>query len=163
MPSRVTKDGRCHSSCHRAAGIVMRAVGHPQGRFVLGEQNGKTGTFTDPVLGEQLLLGQTRRLPNGGGFDRREGHTGDSPRSQGPGGHYTENNTRPPGWLSRLSLRLLVWAQVMISVCDFEPHIGLRTGSTEPAWDSLSPTLSALPLLACTISLSLSHKINKNK
>ena len=25
-----------------------------------------------------------------------------------------------------------------LSVCEFEPHIGLLTGSVEPAWDSLS-------------------------
>ena len=34
----------------------------------------------------------------------------------------------------------------------FEPHIGLRADSVEPAWDSLSPSLS--PSLAILISLS---------
>ena len=44
-----------------------------------------------------------------------------------------------PGWLSRLSVQLLVSALVVISW--FEPGIGLHTDSTEPAWDSLSPSL----------------------
>ena len=38
---------------------------------------------------------------------------------------------------------------------EFEPHIRLCTDSAEPAWDSVSPSLSAPPLL------SLSLKINK--
>ena len=42
-----------------------------------------------------------------------------------------------------------------LMVCGFEPCIGLCADSVEPAWDSLSPTLSAPPLL----SLS---KINKH-
>ena len=37
---------------------------------------------------------------------------------------------------------------------EFEPHIGLCDGSTEPAWDSL---LLSLPL-PCTLSLSLKKK-----
>ena len=40
-----------------------------------------------------------------------------------------------------------------------EPRIGLCTGRAEPAWDSLSPSLSAPPLL----TLYLSLKINKLK
>ena len=49
---------------------------------------------------------------------------------------------------------VLVSAQVTLSqLCGFEPHIRLCTGSMEPAWDSLSPSLSARPPLA----LSLSH------
>ena len=45
-----------------------------------------------------------------------------------------------------------------LMVCDFEPHIGLWTGSTEPARESLSPSPSAPPLLTKNLSLS---KINK--
>ena len=45
-----------------------------------------------------------------------------------------------------------------LTVCGIEPLIGLCTDSGEPAWDSLSPSLPAPPLL--TLSLSLS-KINK--
>ena len=42
-------------------------------------------------------------------------------------------------------------------VCEIEPHCGLRAeSSTEPAWDSLSPSLSVLPP-ARTLSLSLSQ------
>ena len=36
-----------------------------------------------------------------------------------------------------------------------EPHIGLRADSAGPAWDSVSLSLSAPPLLS--LSLSLSH------
>ena len=35
---------------------------------------------------------------------------------------------------------------------EFEPHIGLCTDSTEPAWGSLSPSLSAPSLLARALS-----------
>ena len=41
----------------------------------------------------------------------------------------------------------------------FEPYVGLCADSVEPAWDSLSPFLSAPALLM----LSLSLKINKLK
>ena len=44
-----------------------------------------------------------------------------------------------------------------LMVLETGPHIGLCANSMEPAWDSLSPSLSASPLL----SLSLSLKINK--
>ena len=40
-----------------------------------------------------------------------------------------------------------------LMVCELKPCLGLSAGSVEPAWDSLSPSLSA--------SLSLSLKINK--
>ena len=63
-----------------------------------------------------------------------------------------------PGWLSWLNIQLLVSAQVTISQFhEFEPHIGLHGDSAEPAWDSLSPSLSAPPPLALSVSL----KINK--
>ena len=42
-------------------------------------------------------------------------------------------------------------------VREFKPCIGLCTDSAEPAWDSLSPSLSALPPLVISRSL----KINK--
>ena len=41
----------------------------------------------------------------------------------------------------------------------FEPQVGLYADSSEPAWDSFFPSLSAPPLLM--LSLSLSLKINK--
>ena len=45
---------------------------------------------------------------------------------------------------SQLGVRLLISAQVMISltVHEFKPHIGLCADSAEPAWVSLSPSLS---------------------
>ena len=46
-----------------------------------------------------------------------------------------------------------------LMVCGIEPRIGLCADSAEPAWDSLSPSLSApLPLM-----LSLSFSVSKNK
>ena len=42
-----------------------------------------------------------------------------------------------------------------LMVRELEPRIGLCTNSVEPAWDSLSPFLSA------SLLLSLSFKINK--
>ena len=54
-----------------------------------------------------------------------------------------------------------------LTVRGFEPCISLCTNSAEPAWDSLSPSLSAPPLLAlfahAWLTLSLSLKINKLK
>ena len=47
-----------------------------------------------------------------------------------------------------------------LEVCEFEPCIWLLADSAEAAWDSLSPSLYALPPLASSSSLSLS-KINK--
>ena len=39
-----------------------------------------------------------------------------------------------------------------LTVCGFEPHVGLCTDSTEPASDSLSsPLLSAPPLLSLSL------------
>ena len=43
-----------------------------------------------------------------------------------------------------------------LTVCRFKPHIRLCTDSVEPAWDSLSPSLSA----PHPRSVSLSLKIN---
>ena len=59
-----------------------------------------------------------------------------------------------PGWR-------LISAQVMISqFVNSSLPIGLHDDSAERAWDSLSPFLSALPLLVFVLSLSLS-KVNK--
>ena len=46
-----------------------------------------------------------------------------------------------------------------VQVPGFEPCIGLRAGSEEPAWDSLSPSLSAPLPLGHVLSL----KINRLK
>ena len=48
-----------------------------------------------------------------------------------------------------------------LTVCEMEPHIGLCADSAEPAWDSLSPSLSAPPLLMLVLSRSLSLSQNK--
>ena len=68
-----------------------------------------------------------------------------------------------PGWLSQLSVQLDLGSGHDLSVCGMEPHIGLCADSADPAWNSLFPFLSALPLLylsphlplpTCTLSLS---------
>ena len=61
-------------------------------------------------------------------------------------------------WVKHPTLELGSGHDLMVH--GFQPHIGLCDDSMEPAWDSLSPSLSAPPLL--TLSLSLS-KINKLK
>ena len=48
-----------------------------------------------------------------------------------------------------------------LMVCEIEPRVRLCADSTEPAWDSLSPSLSVPSWLVCACSLSLSLKINK--
>ena len=62
------------------------------------------------------------------------------------------------GWLSRLSIRLLISAQVIISwFVGFKPCVGLCAVSAQSLLRILSPSLSApTPLM-----LSLSLKINK--
>ena len=39
-----------------------------------------------------------------------------------------------------------------LMVCEFESHVRLYVESVEPAWDFLSPSLSAPPLLALSLS-----------
>ena len=68
--------------------------------------------------------------------------------------------SRVPGQLSRLSIRLLISAQVMIA--EFlgpSPAQGSLLTSAEHAWDSLSP-LSALPPLTLFL---LSSLLSQNK
>ena len=36
-----------------------------------------------------------------------------------------------------------------LMVCEIEPHVGFCAGGMEPAWDSLSSSFSAPPLLVC--------------
>ena len=44
-----------------------------------------------------------------------------------------------------------------LTVCEIEPHVGLCSVSTEPVWDSLSPSLLPPQLVhVCALSLSLS-------
>ena len=49
-----------------------------------------------------------------------------------------------------------------LTVRGFKPYFGLCTDSVESAWDCLSPSLSASPLLIHALSLCLSLKINKH-
>ena len=66
-----------------------------------------------------------------------------------------------PGWLSWLSVRLLISAQVMISrsVSSSPASDSVLTAqSLEPALDSVSPSLSTPPPLALCLSLSLSQE-----
>ena len=53
--------------------------------------------------------------------------------------------------VKRLTLGFSIGHDLMVR--EFEPHIGLHADSAEPAWDSLSPSLSA-PSPACVPSLS---------
>ena len=52
-----------------------------------------------------------------------------------------------------------------LRVCELEPQVGLWADSTEPPWDSVSPSLSAPPLFLCarSLSLSLSLSLSQNK
>ena len=54
---------------------------------------------------------------------------------------------RAPGWLSHLSVPILDFSSGHdLTVCGFEPQVGLCAGSVEPVWYSLSSSLSAPPL-----------------
>ena len=61
-----------------------------------------------------------------------------------------------PGWLSWLSIQLLVLAQVVISqVHEFKPRVGLCAGSGEPASDSLSlPCILPLPYSCFSLQMN---------
>ena len=39
-----------------------------------------------------------------------------------------------------------------LTIREFKPRMGLHAGSVEPSWDSLSPSLSALPPLVLSLS-----------
>ena len=68
----------------------------------------------------------------------------------------TIKKCRAPGWLSQLTVQLLISAQVIISrVPEFEPCIRLCADSSQPTWDSTS-----LPLLrACVHSLAQKEEV----
>ena len=70
-----------------------------------------------------------------------------------------------PGCFSRLSIWLLISAQVMhdLVVHEIETHMGLCTDRVVPAWDSLSLCLSPSLSVSSLLVLSLSVKINKHK
>ena len=60
-------------------------------------------------------------------------------------------NLGVPRWLSWLSVRLVISGHDL-TVWEIKPHIGLCANSVEPAWDSLSLTLSAPPALSPSLS-----------
>ena len=57
-----------------------------------------------------------------------------------------------PGWRSRLSVRLQPGHD--LAVCEFEPRVRLWADGSEPASDSVSPSLSAPPPFMLCLSLS---------
>ena len=60
----------------------------------------------------------------------------------------------PPGWLSQLSIPTSDFGSGHdLAVHELEPHTGLWADSAEPAWDSLSPSLSLCPSLTRAWSL----------
>ena len=65
-------------------------------------------------------------------------------------------------WVAQL-VKHLSSAQVMISVCELKPHIGLSAVSMEPALDPLSPSLSVLSLLVLSVCLSFCLSLSKIK
>ena len=69
-----------------------------------------------------------------------------------------------PGWLSGLSVRLMIWLRSWSQgLWDWAPSQA-RADSMEPAWDSVSPCLLAPPLLALSLSLPLRiNKLSKKK
>ena len=73
-------------------------------------------------------------------------------------------------WLSRLNVRLDFSSGHDLMVHGVEPHVWLCTDNVEPAWDSLSPSLSACPpfmlsllLPSLSPSLSLCLSLSQNK
>ena len=59
-------------------------------------------------------------------------------------GHLVAQSVKPPA--------LDFGSGPDLTVCEFEPHIGICADSVEPAWDSLS--LAPLPFF-CTLSLKI--------
>ena len=50
-----------------------------------------------------------------------------------------------------MSLALDLGSVHGLMVCGFEPHVGLCTGSVEPAWDSVSLYLCPSPALSFSL------------
>ena len=62
-----------------------------------------------------------------------------------------------PEWLSQFKCTTLDSnSDHNLTICEFEPCVGLCAESVEPAWDSLS--LSAPPQLVCLLSLKINKK-----
>ena len=71
-----------------------------------------------------------------------------------------------PGWLSWLSIQALDFGSGHdLMVRGIEPHVRIWADSAEPAWDSLSPSLSAPPPLMLSLSQNkkLENFLNKIK
>ena len=77
--------------------------------------------------------------------------------------HFVQNNDHRGTWVAP-SVKCPTFGFGSghdLTVSGFEPLIGLCTDSTEPAWDSLSPSLFATTCADTLSRLSLSLKINK--
>ena len=71
-----------------------------------------------------------------------------------------ENSQGAPAWLSWLSIWLNFGSGHDLTVREFKARIQLCADSAKPAWDFLSPSLSTLSLLACSLSFSLSLSVS---
>ena len=62
-------------------------------------------------------------------------------------------------WVAQFAKHLILdfGSGRVLMVCGFEPHVRLYADSAEPAWDYLSPCLSASPPFVHAFSLSLSQ------
>ena len=70
--------------------------------------------------------------------------------------------TQRAAWESHLvkHLTLDICSNHDLMVCELDPRVGLCTHSAEPAWDSLSPSLSLPLLYSLTLALSLSLSLS---
>lgn len=80
---------------------------------------------------------------------------------------WKKTNQEAPGWLSQLSVRLLISAQVRSQSCEIEPRVSFHNGHGEYLRFPLSLSLCPSPCTvhARTIALSLSvlkKKANQN-
>ena len=101
----------------------------------------------------------------GEGAAEREGDT-----ESEAGSRLRAVSTEPDVGLEPTNREIITWAEVRcltewmtqephdLMVLETEAHIMPHTNSKEPAWDSLSPSFSNLPLLSCKLSLSQKKK-----
>ena len=63
--------------------------------------------------------------------------------------------TGAPGGLSRLSVAIFDFGSGHdLTVPGIEPRFGLSADGVEPSWDSLSPSVSAPPLLTLCLEIN---------
>ena len=73
-------------------------------------------------------------------------------------GALIKNQLGAPGWLSQLSIQLLILAVITSQLWDQAPKSGSAL-SMEAAWDSLS--LCSPPMLACSLNINKQTNIKK--